>query len=83
MVAIVGVLVMAGSSGGCADSPSVRRATIRAEGKMVDSYSRYKTEMEKTNTEREKAGLKPQPIQTFAEWKVEHLPAAPPPAQGE
>ena len=81
MVAIVGVLVMAGSSGGCADSPSVRRATIRAEGKIMDSYSRYKTEMERTNLERERAGLKPRPIQSFSEWKVAHLPAAPPQEQ--
>ena len=88
LVAIVGLLVMAGSSGGClaaavgyagyAMSKSSNEAADKeAEARIMDSYSRYKTEMERTNMEREKAKLKPQPIQTFAEWKVSHFPAAP------
>jgi hypothetical protein len=85
LVVVAGLLVMAGSSGGCLaaavgyagyamSKSSDESADKEAEARIMDSYSRYKTEMAKTNMEREKAKLKPQPIQTFAEWKVAHLP---------
>ena len=85
MAAILGVVLMTGASSGClaaavgyagyAMSKSSNEAADKEAGaRIMDSYSRYKTEMEKTNMEREKAGLKPQPVQSFAEWKVAHLP---------
>jgi len=71
MVSVSGCLAMAvGYTGYALSKSSGEKADKEAESRIVDSYSRYRTEMEKTNMEREKAGLKPQPIQSFAEWKV-------------
>lgn len=47
-------------------------ADKEAEARLVDSYNRYKAEAEKANLERQKMGLKPEPIQSFAEWKLAH-----------
>ncbi len=36
--------------------------------KQKEAYGKYRTDMEKLNLEREKAGLKPNPILTYEEW---------------
>ncbi len=43
-----------------------------AEAKNIQTYNTYKMDMEKLNLDRQKAGLKPQPIQTYEEWKLAH-----------
>ena len=43
-----------------------------AEAKHIQTYNTYKADADKLNLEREKAGLKPQPVMTFAEWKLAH-----------
>ncbi|MCX5908656.1 MAG: hypothetical protein NTY64_16140 [Deltaproteobacteria bacterium] len=56
-------------------------AQKEAEGRNVQTYNTYKSDAEKLNLDREKSGLKPQPIMTFAEWKLAHnitTPAPPP-----
>lgn len=53
-----------------AGSSKEEAATKDAEAKNMEAYNAYKTEMEKSNLDRQKAGLKPQPIQTFEEWKL-------------
>lgn len=35
-----------------------------------DHYGQYQVEMAKINMEREKSGMKPEPVQTFEEWKT-------------
>jgi len=93
-LAVLGLAFMVMSSGGCLaaavgyagyamSKSSDEAADKEAEARIMDSYSRYQTEMARTNMEREKAGLKPQPIQTFAEWKVAHLPPKPETPKGE
>lgn len=86
MLAVVGLWVL--SSSGClaaavaygahkiSDSKS-EAADKEAESRLVDSYTRYKVETDKTNLEREKAGMKPLPVQSFAEWKVAVKPPPP------
>jgi hypothetical protein len=61
-------------------------ADKEAESRLVDSYTRYKVETDKTNLAREKAGMKPLPVQSYAEWKVNYkTPPAPKtaPVKGE
>lgn len=41
-----------------------------AESKNIQTYDAYKADAEKLNLEREKAGLKTQPVMTYAEWKL-------------
>ena len=36
--------------------------------KQKDAYAKYRTDMEKLNFEREKAGFQPTPIMTYDEW---------------
>ncbi|MSU62637.1 MAG: hypothetical protein EXS31_09600 [Pedosphaera sp.] len=36
--------------------------------KQKDAYAKYRTDMEKLNFEREKAGLQPTAIMTYEEW---------------
>ena len=36
--------------------------------KQKEAYGKYRTDMEKVNLDREKAGLKPTPILTYEEW---------------
>jgi hypothetical protein len=50
-----------------------------AETKNIQTYNTYKTDADKLNLEREKARLKPQPVMTFAEWKLAHNIATPVP----
>jgi len=44
---------------------------MEAKSKYLERYNTYKIDMEKINLEREKAGLKPQPIQNFEDWLSE------------
>lgn len=37
--------------------------------KQKEAYSDYRTEAEKTNLEREKAGLEPNKVMTYQEWR--------------
>lgn len=39
------------------------------DSKDREAYSEYRMESERINLEREKAGLSPQQIQTFDEWR--------------
>ncbi len=41
---------------------------MEAKGKFLERYNTYKIGMENINLEREKAGLKPQPIDEFEAW---------------
>lgn len=78
MVSMGGCLAMAvGYTGYALSKSSSENTDKEAQARIADSYSRYKTEMERTNMEREKAGLKPQPVQSFAEWKVASMPPKP------
>ena len=38
-------------------------------GKQKQAYASYRTEMERLNFEREKAGLKTAPIMTYDDWR--------------
>lgn len=38
--------------------------------KQKEAYGKYRTDMEKLNLEREKSGLKPNPILTYEEWST-------------
>lgn len=61
-----------GYTGYAVSSSKEEAAQKDADAKNIQTYNTYKMEMEKMNLDREKAGLKPQPIQTFAEWKLAH-----------
>jgi len=54
-------------------------ADKEAESRLVDSYTRYKADTEKANLERQKMGLKPEPVQSYAEWKLAHNIPSPAP----
>ncbi len=49
-----------------------------AETKHIQTYNTYKADADKLNLEREKAGLKPQAVMTFPEWKLAHNIPTPP-----
>jgi hypothetical protein len=56
-------------------------AQKEAEARNVQTYNTYKADADKLNLDRQKSDLKPQPIMTFAEWKLAHnitTPAPPP-----
>lgn len=73
-----------GYAGYAISSSKGEAAKTEADSKNLQTYNIYKADSDKLNFEREKAGLKPQPVMTFAEWKLAHnipTPApAPPPA---
>lgn len=50
-----------------------------AEAKHIQTYNTYKADADKLNLDREKAGLKPQTVMTFAEWKLAHNITTPAP----
>ena len=50
-----------------------------AEAKHIQTYNTSKMDMEKLNLDREKAKLKPQPIQIFEEWELAHNITTPAP----
>lgn len=82
LLAIQGCLAAAVGYGAYAYSSSKDEATQKeAEAKHIQTYNTYKADADKLNLDREKAGLKPQPVMTFAEWKLAHnipTPAPPP-----
>lgn len=55
-------------------------AQKEAEARHVQTYNTYKSDAEKLNLDRQKSGLQPQPIMTFAEWKLAHNIPTPAPA---
>lgn len=92
IVLAVALLVLLPSAQGCvaaaigygayAISSSKDEATQKeAETRNIQSYNTYRADAEKLNFDRQKSGLKPQPVMTFAEWKLAHnisTPAPPP-----
>jgi len=43
-------------------------AMAYGKAKQQEAYTEYRTQTEKLNFEREKAGLQPKPVLTFKEW---------------
>ncbi len=56
------------SSTGCVVETLVGGAIYNATAKK-EAYSKYDTESQKNNTERESKGLKPLPIMTYEQWE--------------
>lgn len=54
--------------------PWIVSASMDARAKDQAAYSQYVTDMERLNTEREKAQLAPRPIMKFPEWKGQVSP---------
>ncbi|MCL4503851.1 MAG: hypothetical protein M1438_18665 [Deltaproteobacteria bacterium] len=54
-----------------------------AESKNLQTYTTYKDDADKLNLERQKSGIKPQPVMTFPEWKLAHNITTPAPPPGE
>lgn len=67
---LVGCLVVACMQHGCivAAVGAGIGAVKYSSAKQKEAYATYRTEMEKINLEREKAGLQPQEIMTYEEW---------------
>lgn len=84
ILAAQGCVAAAIGYGAYAISSSKDEATQKeADSKNLQTYSSYQMDMERLNLDRQKSGLKPQPIMTFAEWKLAHnisTPAPPPTA---
>ena len=73
LLATQGCLAAAVGYGAYTYGSSKDEATQKeAEAKHIQTYNTYKADADKLNLEREKAGLKPQPVMTFAEWKLAH-----------
>lgn len=49
--------------------PWVISASLKAHAEEQAAYSEYVTNMERLNTDREKAQLTPRPIMNFDDWK--------------
>jgi hypothetical protein len=82
LLATQGCVAAAIGYGAYAISSSKDDATQKeAEARHVQTYNTYKSDAEKLNLDRQKSGLKPQPVMTFSEWKLAHniLTPAPPP----
>jgi hypothetical protein len=56
---------------GLSTSPGMCIAGRIMESQDREAYSRYRTEADRLNFEREKTGLAPQHVMTFEEWKGE------------
>ncbi len=71
-----------GYAGYAVSSSKEEAAQKDADAKNIQTYNLYKSDAEKMNFERERSGLKPQPVMTFAEWKLAHniTTPVPPPA---
>jgi hypothetical protein len=68
-----GCLAIAAGYAGYAISSSTDEASEKeAYARNIQTYNTYKLEKEKLNLDRQKAGLKAQPIMTFEEWKSAH-----------
>jgi hypothetical protein len=78
-----GCMAAAIGYGAYAISSSKDEATQKeAEARHIQTYNTYKSDAEKLNLDRQKSGLKPQPVMTFAEWKLAHnIPTAAPPPE--
>jgi hypothetical protein len=61
-----------GYAGYTMGSSKEEAAQKEADVKNLQTYNSYKTDLERLNFDRERAGMKPQPIMTFAEWKLAH-----------
>jgi hypothetical protein len=82
LLAVQGCLAAAVGYGAYTYGSSKDEATQKeAEAKHIQTYNTYKADADKLNLEREKSSLKPQPVMTYAEWKLAHnipTPAPPP-----
>jgi len=83
LLAAQGCVAAAIGYGAYAYSSSKDEATQKeAEAKHIQTYNTYKADADKLNLDREKAKLKPQPVMTFAEWKLAHnIPTPAPPIE--
>ncbi|MCX5888588.1 MAG: hypothetical protein NTY36_03955 [Deltaproteobacteria bacterium] len=80
LLASQGCLAAAVGYGAYAVSSSKDEATQKeAEARHIQTYNTYKADAEKLNFDREKSGLKPQPVMTFPEWKLAHNITTPAP----
>ena len=83
-ISIQGCLAAAvGYAGYAVSSSSDEAANKEANAKNIQTYNAYKMDMEKLNLDREKSGLKSQPIMTFEEWKLAHNIPTPAPEPGK
>lgn len=74
------LLILALCSNGCiaagaavaAHRVKERREATRASTQATDTgaYSQYVSQMEQANSQRQKDGLKPQPILSYEEWQA-------------
>ena len=64
--------VAAGYAGYAISSSTSEAAEKEAYAKNIQTYNTYKMDKERLNLDRQKAGLKSQPIMTFEEWKLAH-----------
>ena len=56
-------------------------AQKEADARNIQTYNTYKADADKLNLDRQKSGLKSEPVMTFPEWKFAHnitTPAPPP-----
>ena len=68
-----------GYAGYAVSSSKDEAAQKEADAKNIQTYNLYKGDAEKLNLERTRSGLKPQPVMTFAEWKLAHNITTPAP----
>ena len=81
LLATQGCLAAAVGYGAYAISSSHDEAAQKeADAKNLQTYSTYKMDMERLNLDREKSHLKPQPVMTYAEWRLAHNITTPAPA---
>jgi len=72
-----------GYAGYAMSSSKDEAAQKEAEAKNIQTYNTYKADADKLNLDRQKVGLKTEPVMTFSEWKLAHnitTPAPPPTA---
>lgn len=81
LLTVQGCVAAAIGYAGYAVSSSKDEATQKeAEARHIQTYNTYKADAEKLNLDRQKSGIKLQPIMTFPEWKLAHnIPTPVPP----
>jgi hypothetical protein len=80
LLAVQGCVAAAIGYGAYTYGSSKDEATQKeAEAKNIQTYNTYRTDAEKLNLDREKSGLKTQPVMTFPEWKLAHNITTPAP----
>jgi hypothetical protein len=80
LLATQGCLAAAVGYGAYTYGSSKDEATQKeTEARHIQTYNTYKADADKLNLDREKSGLKPQPVMTFAEWKLAHNITTPAP----